>query len=166
MFHLLSGFNKVFKFEQFKTDNYTFRFFYKFALWLHILFLVLLSAKQYFGEPIVCHTRPNDVSFQNKNEPKYPFHGNLIFADSQRHFWLVLLDLRNLHPKGVPFASCKFYHFWRFNCYSSRSRHSYGGYRDGKNYAPSLSVDTFLDVLLFGKNFGRRSVLPTFNLLW
>ena len=84
MFHLLSGFNKVFKFEQFKTDNYTFRFFYKFALWLHILFLVLLSAKQYFGEPIVCHTRPNDVSFQFTNEPQIPISRNCNFLQIRK----------------------------------------------------------------------------------
>ena len=104
MFHLLSGFNKVFKFEQFKTDNYTFRFFYKFALWLHILFLVLLSAKQYFGEPIVCHTRPNDVSFQNTNEAQIPILRNFNFYRFAKTFLTRTVGFTERTPEKNTFC--------------------------------------------------------------
>ena len=37
------------------------RLFYKGAVWVHFIVVILLGAKQYFGDPIVCDNSSNNV---------------------------------------------------------------------------------------------------------
>lgn len=51
--------------DKIRTDNNVFRLHYRFSVILLIVFSVLLSTKQYFGDPIHCHqtsgTIPQEV---------------------------------------------------------------------------------------------------------
>ena len=58
LFKELTGFLKL---EKVSTDNKTFRLFYKGSLWLHFGIIILIGAKQYFGDPINCHQRKSDI---------------------------------------------------------------------------------------------------------
>ena len=69
MIGLFTDFKKAFKIDEVKTDNLTFRMFYKGSVLLHFFFIILIGAKQFFGEPIDCHLRSNEVKrdFFNTN---------------------------------------------------------------------------------------------------
>ena len=54
MFSILSDAKKFLKLESVSTDNILFRLHYKVTLGLLAFSSMLLGAKQYFGEPIIC----------------------------------------------------------------------------------------------------------------
>ena len=62
MFGLFKDLKDFIKFEKVRTDNFSFRQFYKGSIWLHLGAIILIGAKQYFGEPINCHSRDDEVS--------------------------------------------------------------------------------------------------------
>ena len=61
MIGLFADIKKAFKFDEVKTDNLTFRIFYKGSMLLHFFFIILIGAKQFFGDPIDCHMRSKEV---------------------------------------------------------------------------------------------------------
>lgn len=54
MFSILNDAKKFLKLESVTTDNVLFRLHYKVTLGLLAFCSMLLGAKQYFGEPIIC----------------------------------------------------------------------------------------------------------------
>ncbi|KAL1494949.1 hypothetical protein ABEB36_010450 [Hypothenemus hampei] len=54
MHEFVENFQKLVKCEEVRTDNNIFKLHYKFTVILFIVFSILLSSKQYFGDPIHC----------------------------------------------------------------------------------------------------------------
>ncbi|KAF7278755.1 hypothetical protein GWI33_007988 [Rhynchophorus ferrugineus] len=57
----LNSFKNLVKGDEIRTDNNVFKLHYKFSVILLIIYSILLSSKQYFGDPIDC-----DVSYQKE----------------------------------------------------------------------------------------------------
>ncbi|XP_063916937.1 innexin inx2-like [Zophobas morio] len=55
MMDFLNSFKSLVKVEQIRTDNNVFRLHYKLTVIMLIVFSILLTSKQYFGDPIECH---------------------------------------------------------------------------------------------------------------
>lgn len=53
---LLKSLKAVVNTENVRTDNNVFRLHYKFTAAMLLIFSIVLTSKQYFGNPIVCHT--------------------------------------------------------------------------------------------------------------
>lgn len=54
MFDFLNSFKSLIKLEKIHTDNNVFKLHYKFTVILLVICSVLLTSKQYFGDPIDC----------------------------------------------------------------------------------------------------------------
>lgn len=54
MIDFLNSFKSLVKVEKIHTDNNVFKLHYKFTVILLIIFSILLTSKQYFGDPIDC----------------------------------------------------------------------------------------------------------------
>lgn len=54
MIDFLNSFKSLIKLEKIHTDNNVFKLHYKFTVILLIVFSILLTSKQYFGDPIDC----------------------------------------------------------------------------------------------------------------
>lgn len=59
MIFLLNSFRSIVKYDKIQTDNCVFKLHYTFTVLLLVVFSILLTSKQYFGEPIDC-TAPDD----------------------------------------------------------------------------------------------------------
>lgn len=59
MMDFLNSFKSLVKIEQIRTDNNVFRMHYKLTVIMLIVFSVLLTSKQYFGDPIECQVSEN-----------------------------------------------------------------------------------------------------------
>ncbi|KRT81564.1 Innexin, partial [Oryctes borbonicus] len=62
MMDFLNSFKSLIKLEQIHTDNNIFKLHYKFTVIILIVFSILLTSKQYFGDPINC-----DIEYSNKD---------------------------------------------------------------------------------------------------
>lgn len=62
MIDFLNSFKSLIKLEQIHTDNNVFKLHYKFTVIILIVFSILLTSKQYFGDPINC-----DVDYSRKD---------------------------------------------------------------------------------------------------
>lgn len=54
MIDFLNSFKSLIKLEKIHTDNNIFKLHYKFTVIMLIVFSILLTSKQYFGDPINC----------------------------------------------------------------------------------------------------------------
>lgn len=54
MIDFLNSFKSLVKLEKIHTDNNVFKLHYKFTVIMLIIFSILLTSKQYFGDPIDC----------------------------------------------------------------------------------------------------------------
>ncbi|GJQ72035.1 hypothetical protein Trydic_g3137 [Trypoxylus dichotomus] len=61
MMDFLNSFKSLIKLEQIHTDNNIFKLHYKFTVIILIVFSILLTSKQYFGDPISC-----DIEYSRK----------------------------------------------------------------------------------------------------
>ncbi|EFA07886.1 Innexin inx2-like Protein [Tribolium castaneum] len=59
MMDFLNSFKSLVKVEQIRTDNNVFRLHYKLTVIMLIVFSILLTSKQYFGDPINCKVEEN-----------------------------------------------------------------------------------------------------------
>nr|XP_022900886.1 innexin inx2-like [Onthophagus taurus] len=57
MMDFLNSFKSLIKLEQIHTDNNIFKLHYKFTMIMLIVFSILLTSKQYFGDPIDCEVQ-------------------------------------------------------------------------------------------------------------
>ncbi|RZB40906.1 Innexin domain containing protein [Asbolus verrucosus] len=61
MMDFLNSFKSLIKLEQIRTDNNVFRLHYKLTVIVLIVFSILLTSKQYFGDPIQCQVTDKDM---------------------------------------------------------------------------------------------------------
>ena len=54
--------------EAYTTDNLLFKFYYRWSVAVHLVFFFLLSAKTYFGSPIICGVRDGEIGDDMINE--------------------------------------------------------------------------------------------------
>lgn len=92
MIGLFADIKKAFKFDEVKTDNLTFRIFYKGSVLLHFFFIILIGAKQFFGDPIDCHMRSKEVKRDFFNTHCW-IHGTF----TRRQFLVTEEDLTDNH---------------------------------------------------------------------
>ena len=119
MIGLFADIKKAFKFDEVKTDNLTFRIFYKGSVLLHFFFIILIGAKQFFGDPIDCHMRSKEVKRDFFNTHCW-IHGTF----TRRQFLVPEGDLTDNHVinQGMYFSKKKLvksvdhiFLFWRLS---------------------------------------------------
>lgn len=62
MIDYFRSFTSLFKLDTIQTDNDVFRLHYKFTVIMLSIFSLLLTSKQYFGEPIECQVGAGKVT--------------------------------------------------------------------------------------------------------
>ena len=115
MIGLFTDFKKAFKFDEVKTDNLTFRIFYKGSVLLHFFFIILIGAKQFFGDPIDCHLRSKEVKREFFNTNCW-IHGTftrrqfLVPEEDRRDVLNQGIGIANFNPGGKSDEEDKIYH--------------------------------------------------------
>jgi innexin len=97
MLGMFAPLQKLLKLEKVAIDNIVFRLHYKVTVFLFILFSLLVTAKQYFGDPIECHV--------DNNNPVPPKVVNLycwVMGTFTVPSQLLLHNNRPLYPGVLP----------------------------------------------------------------
>lgn len=95
MIDFLNSFKSLVKVEKIHTDNNVFKLHYKFTVMLLIVFSILLTSKQYFGDPIDC-----DVESARKDviDTYCWIYGTYIVDKNIRgEFYVLCQDLNKMH---------------------------------------------------------------------
>ncbi|KAL3274541.1 hypothetical protein HHI36_015923 [Cryptolaemus montrouzieri] len=82
MIDFVNSVKSLIKIEQIHTDNNLFKLHYKFTVIMLIIFSILLTSKQYFGEPISCVTGSKEPQMKEIIELFCWIHGTYIVRDS------------------------------------------------------------------------------------
>lgn len=80
MIDFLNSFKSLVKVEKIHTDNNVFKLHYKFTVILLIIFSILLTSKQYFGDPIDCDV--DDGNRKNVIDTYCWIYGTFIIGKS------------------------------------------------------------------------------------